>query len=467
MADILKVTTPLVNRSQVVDPKRNIQNLPQFNLSDISKVKQPAKQGELLGQNNGLLKDTKTTSLLLDMLKDPSATTHYLKGISMLQEVSRILPANNTALTGEIEELFNELMLAPEDVLEELLLQGESASKFQGELFDLLRNLLAGNPGDHQTTQNVADVLKALSLYLTRQDALDAVANGLEYLAKEMRTSKALSEKLLFLSAKFRTADAGSNFDELKKEVLDIFKDVEDSILFSEKLAKTLSMTTYNLSRYNGDTEYLQEAIDKLLLQLPSDEQRQEFLDSVMQFLSQPPKEAAQQSRVLHVLTALIAKHTQSEELMQQGGDRISKIIQSLLSSPSNFTPLLHYILPVQHGDTQSFLEMWVNPNGEEDEGGAGSEKENLHMLLVFDIDDIGRFEMELFVRGSVIDMALMCPSAFTPIYASIKDQISQSVQHSQYTFGEIRIEDLARPRSLIEVFRSLPYKRAGVDVTI
>ena len=35
------------------------------------------------------------------------------------------------------------------------------------------------------------------------------------------------------------------------------------------------------------------------------------------------------------------------------------------------------------------------------------------------------------------------------------------------YRLGDVRVERLERSRSLMDVFRSLPYKRTGVDVKI
>lgn len=53
---------------------------------------------------------------------------------------------------------------------------------------------------------------------------------------------------------------------------------------------------------------------------------------------------------------------------MALSADKVEKIIHSLLSSPCNFTPLLHFVLPVQYQDLHSFAEIWINPNGGEDD---------------------------------------------------------------------------------------------------
>ena len=54
--------------------------------------------------------------------------------------------------------------------------------------------------------------------------------------------------------------DAAQNFDDLKRDMLSLFKEVENSILFSPKLAKVLSIATHNLSRFNDNELFFHEA---------------------------------------------------------------------------------------------------------------------------------------------------------------------------------------------------------------
>jgi len=57
----------------------------------------------------------------------------------------------------------------------------------------------------------------------------------------------------------------------------------------------------------------------------------------------------------------------------------------------------------------KSFAEIWINPNGSEDERNSSerSGKRNIHMLIVFDIEGIGQFEAELNVLDQTIDFSL------------------------------------------------------------
>ena len=188
-------------------------------------------------------------------------------------------------------------------------------------------------------------------------------------------------------------------------------------------------------------------------------------------FLSEPDPAAQRntgRTSVMDVLAKILESQLRDEDLTLVNSDKMEKIIHSLLSSPCNFTPLLHYVIPVQYNDTQAFAEIWVNPHGSEDDRSRrGGAEEAVHMLLVFDISGIGHMELELYVQDNMVDLSLLCPPAYVTAYSTMESDLRRSLRNTDYQFGDIRFDKLERPRSLMDVFRSLPYKRTGVDVKI
>lgn len=45
--------------------------------------------------------------------------------------------------------------------------------------------------------------------------------------------------------------------------------------------------------------------------------------------------------------------------------------------------------------------------------------------------------------------------------------RIERCVSSTSYRFDKIRVDPLERPNSLMDVFKSLPYKRTGVNVKV
>lgn len=469
IADILKITTPLVNRAQASVGKPTVEPETQFNLQDVSRVAKPNAQAELLQQNNGLTEQENTPALLMNLLKDPSVTVSFLRNIFLLQEVVKLLPANNNPVTQEIEQLFQALMVPQDAIAGEMQRQEQASSAFKGEMFDFLRELVGQNPRYGELHEAVANLLKAVNHMLVRRDVLSAVGNSLSYLAQELEPSRALSTRLRELAAQFQSSDAGARFELLKKGVLEVFRDIENSILYSPKLSKVLSITVYNLSRYNDNNEFFQQSVSNLLMLLPSENLRGQFARTLEQFMrGVGARQPEQPSRIMDVLTQIIGLQAQNEELSALGGEKVERIIHSLLSSPCNFTPLLHFVVPAIFEDTRAFAEMWINPNGQEDQPGRDGEGERaIHMLVVCDVEGAGRFELELYVRGEVIDLGLFCPPAFAEGYQGLAQELPRVIRGLPYKFGNIQIDKLERPRSLVEVFRSLPNKRTGVDVKV
>ncbi len=467
MADILRVTTPLVNKNQAPEIKRNVDMAMAFPLQDTTRVNKPNSQSELLQQNNGMIQQDDASALLLNLLKDPSVTVNFLQSISSMEALIRLLPANNSPFTQELEQMFGNLLISEDQIADEMLQQEKVSTFFKGALFDQLRQELKDYPQQNQLRHATVSFLKALTQFYTRSETLGSVANSLSFLSESLFASKDLSQRLADLAGQYRSENAPAQFEELKRQTQDLLLELQDSILFSDQTEKVVKMVMYNLSRYNNNGDFLRESVSNLLQQMHGDTARNNFLSNLESFLEGMKQSGRRENTAMDVLAEILHRQTGQEEMASQGADRLERIIHSLLSSPCNFTPLLHYVIPVQYEDMRSFAEIWINPNGEEDDREFSVGGKQIHMLLSFDIESVGRFELELFVREKIIDCSLYCPPAYLSVYSDLKSSLRQCTQQTEYRVGELKVEGLERPRSLMDVFRSLPYKRTGIDVKI
>ena len=466
MADILKVTTPLVKNNQIQPNRPSTDPTVPFNIQDINRVIRSDQKSELLQQNN-ILNQENAPSILMNLLKDPSVTVSFLKNIFMLQEIIRLLPANNSTVTQEIHQLFDALLVSPDQIVAEMMSQENNSTAFKGELFNMLRQLVSTHPHP-EMRQGVAALLKSLNGILTKREILDSIANHLDFLARSLESSKTLSGRLAALSASFRREDATDNFSTLKQELLATLGEVENSILFSPKLAKLVPIVVYNLSRYNDNPDYLQETLLNLFTLMDSAQQKEKLLGLVRELLSTGGQSKDRESsRVMDTLAQIIGRQTDDQELTLLNADKIEKIIHSLLSSPCNFTPLLHFVVPVRYLDIKSFAEIWIDPNSAEGGGAPEPGENNIHILTVFDVEGIGQFEAELMVRQQEVSLQLFCPPAYIEHFVGIKDNLVQLIAQCGYRSQSVNIDKLERPRSLMDVFKSLPHRRTGIDVKV
>ncbi len=508
MAEILKISTPLVEKSPIPNTAARPQEAgTPFNLSDVSRVIQTTDPSEILQQNTGYAPREATPKILADLLKDPSVTVNLLRNIYLLQEVIGLLPAANTPLSEEVEQLFASLMVQPGDIGAELLRQEDNTTMFKGDLFDTLRNLLAGAKNDPETATAIGVLLKGLNAAISGRDTLDSVANNLQYLLDNLTGGglaktgfekidfgammregiqphqldallgqSRLTDKLDILIGLLRTPEAPAHFTTLKDAVLRVLPELENSVLFTPQMEKTLPLVVYNLSRFNDNESFLPDALRLLLSTMPGGEaERQELVAKLESFLTQynTPEGARQaraaepESQVIEALTKIIDKQADNPELRLLSGDKLESIVHSMLSSPSNFTPLLHFVLPVEFQDMKAFAEIWIDPNAEELRDKKHPGEGNSHMLMVFDLEGFGRFEVELYVQGKRLAMNLLCPPAYYDTFAGMAPAIRQAVAGTSYKFEAINIDRLERTHSLMDVFTDLPHKRMGIDVTV
>ena len=331
----------------------------------------------------------------------------------------------------------------------------------------------------------IANLLKSINGSLSRRNILDSVSNSFLFLAGNLKSSPKLAARLMTLSNLFRSDDAPNQFAALKGDALAVMKEIENSILFSPKIAKVLPLITYNLSRFNDNPDYLQDAASSLLTMIDGDRQKQTLMDLLYGFLT-GSRLQPQSSRVMDVLADIINKQTAAnmegeegeveimagkkipmEEFRLLSSEKIDKIVSSLVTFPCNYTPLLHFIVPVQDMDMKSFAEIWIDPNDEGETKRGGDSAENIHMLIVFDVDGIGRFEAELFVRQQDISLTLLCPPMYVSAFSGIATNIARSANGTGFRFKDIQIDRLERPRSLMDVFKALPRKRTGINMRV
>lgn len=495
MADILRITTPLISKHAAQLQQKQPNPGEVFSLHDLTRVVKPNPQSELLMQNNTVTDQASNIPVDIELFGNPDVMSGYINSVILLMEVVGLLPLNNKTATSEISQMFDALFVQPDEVVPELLRQESASSVFKGGFFDFLRSVIR-NDSDPEKVHTALRLLKAINERLEGRQALNSVANNLGYLADALAPSKELSEKLEDLAMGFRSADAPEMLASLKADIVALFREIEGSILYNEKIEKLLPMILYNLSRYNQNQDAVAQLGEQFAGFLDNEQTKLEFLSLLKSVLvpgsqssekgnlpnqqvsaatdidinfEKLPEEQIYDSKVMDTLIKLIGKEYESETIADASKSKLDKIINSLLSSPSNFTPLLHYILPLQYENIRSYAEIWINPNGNEETevSGDNSAGSDMHFLIVFDITDVGRFEAELFVRDRTIDFLLLCPEEHLKVFSNLDTAFRRSIQNSGYRFRSVKINKLERNRSLIEVFTTLPYRRMGIDITI
>ncbi|NLT64591.1 MAG: hypothetical protein GXY01_09105 [Clostridiales bacterium] len=68
---------------------------------------------------------------------------------------------------------------------------------------------------------------------------------------------------------------------------------------------------------------------------------------------------------------------------------------------------------------------------------------------------------------NSTIDFLLFCPKGYETGYEELMRGIPKILYGTEYRLGKTQVAALEKTRSLMDVFKSLPYRRVGVDVKV
>lgn len=91
MADILKVTSPVLSKNVVESNKPVADPSIPFDLQEISHIAKNPESSGLLGQHNIFQKET-GSAVLMNLLKDPDVTVNYLKKFICWRKLSASCP---------------------------------------------------------------------------------------------------------------------------------------------------------------------------------------------------------------------------------------------------------------------------------------------------------------------------------------------------------------------------------------
>ena len=189
------------------------------------------------------------------------------------------------------------------------------------------------------------------------------------------------------------------------------------------------------------------------------------ILNNVLTELSKSPDVIYRQRTSMENIANFLAKALNNENINHLGIVNPNTLVQSMLTAPGVFTPLLHYVLPVQIEDLRAFGELWVDNNASEN--ASDNEENSNHIFINIDVENIGIFELELFSQNNNLHVSLFCPKDFVKNFSNIKNVVEQIATQSGYTLKSTKVEPLIKVRTLVDVFPRIAERRAGLNVKI
>ncbi len=292
----------------------------------------------------------------------------------------------------------------------------------------------------------------------------------------EKHLSESMSEKGYMAALK----DSGYNIEQQlaaysrgRQTGLQTLHNMVKGLFIDDKTGEQSAQFTQDFSKLHT----IQEVIDKLnevLRAMPDMPIRERlygaFVDVIdkMALKNELPQHGVRPPvrSTLDSLTDFIQENINHPALKSLDSFNATNLLQSLLNAPGVFTPLAHYILPLDVDGTKAFGELWVD-NDENNPNNTPGTQRNYHLFLTFDVESIGRFEVDLYALGDEVNLTLLYPQRFEKQIEPMKDRINKVVRNVGYNTRTFETAPLKTPHNLTEIFPKIVDKRTTLNTRV
>lgn len=257
-----------------------------------------------------------------------------------------------------------------------------------------------------------------------------------------------------------------SGMDTIKTLTQGLFPDGEEG----EKAAEQLMQELSGISTMQGLIDKLNEVL-RSMPDIPLRERLYGVFVEVIDKMSvknELPQHGVRPpvSSTLDSLTDFIQENINHPALKSLDSFNAANLLQSLLNAPGVFTPLAHYILPLDCNGTKAFGELWVD-NDENNPNNTPGTQRNYHLFLTFDVESIGRFELDMYALGEEVNIALLYPPRFEKQIEPMKDRVNKIVRNCGYSTRAFETAPLKKPHNLVEIFPKITDKRTTLNTRV
>lgn len=377
------------------------------------------------------------------------------------------LLSGDAAGVGElVEQMMASVRLeTPEELLSFFKEQQSVQAKFSGAFFDGLRSILGQGPSDslreavlsflkvyndfssgehflHQM-RSIAEDINQL-MFRGFRDEFEQILDGMEWGAENGDTAAntaVLNNSLIpFLSNYIsRTHDYGAVRDAI---MLFVFHAVRYENGSRDRLAQLYERMTGNREYERFDKNGGDQALSRILETLKQSERERAFSDA---------------------FAALLLKGAKG-----QGGlenvQQFHNALDGMLLNESVYMPVLHLLLPFRFREKDVMSELWINPDSEK-EGDMGGRR--IKLLLKFDVQDLGGFQLFLSLQDRKVDMQLDVPDILVKKQDVIQKGIAEIFKKNGMGVNRFLVKGKDRDIEIQDAFPEIRERGHGVNVRI
>ena len=474
MPDILGATNPVpgydntnINRNIPISPNNTqVQNVP-----DPTRVTGADNRTEQqdASQSGGQIRYDSNFQTFIQQLRQsqdgPGALIRLL-----LREGTSVSSGMSEGIAEEMSRAVEMLKMDQGQLLQFLMGQVKSGTRFGGALFALLRSAYAR--ADSETVRlDILNFLKSYSDFSSTGHIEGNMVRNLANMANAMPASwgDQLRQLLAQLENGIAAGDRQGNINLIQQGVFPLMSAYVNQTHDLGLPRELLSLLALDVSRYeNGSEEKLQEAFH----QLAGYGTLKGMLGnidgpSLLKLLEggQFGKESAATQFADHLAAAA------ARALRGEGSAEVQQVFRNLVSAmlvnESVYMPLAHFLIPMEMDGRMLFSEFWVDPDAEEKKGGKGAGEKCMKFLFKIEVQGIGLFDVILTNRERDVGVVIACPEGVAPFSKEIEQTVSKILARNDLKSAGISVRKMERPVTLTEVFPKIFEGKNSVNVKV
>lgn len=473
MADVLKVTTPLAGYDN-----STVKNSPQAGQG--VQVQNPVDPSRVLrGDNRSDAGENKDQQMAFQY---GSNFGTFLNMVKNLPDVSKLLTdlffMGEEALTGGVMEqeaaqriaaFFQSAQMEEGQVLPFLKEQAESSVRFNGGIFDQLRNVMA-ETGSVDLKAEVLDFVRKFNDMSSGKHILHEIFHTIKDMEGHVfrQTREQIEGMLKELDMAAPEGETAGNSALLKGKILPFLGRYIAVNHDMGTIRDKISLLTVLISRYeNGDRGEVLQSFARLtgyqgfrkFFGAMTPEQFDQILDQV------DLEQAAGKNEWADKFAGFL-KTGVSGGAGLENKQMFQSMLQSMVLNESVYMPLLHLAFPLEIDGRKMFSEMWIDP----DENGSSTQaerKRKTRLFVKFDIRDLGQFKLVVLYGEDASSLQLYYPEQLQKSQDSIQKEIKKILETHSLKADQIYLQAGGGPSSPLEVFPKIQERKNSVDVRI
>jgi len=380
---------------------------------------------------------------------------------------------NDPVLSTLFDRFLKNIEMNDKEILYFLKFQQNSYTKFHGDFFTSLRNILKSNSNNQDFRVVLRNFLKSYDCFVSIDETYNSISSTLKNINNSLppvlkESFNGMADKMI-LDNHMNSGDL--NLSLLKNDILPFI---------GRYIAK--------MNDFGPVREYVSVLVQNIIrLESSSKENFSKDLDNLFDFLKfnlNVSGDELQNIRMSLINNYEITTHIKNDsidsflKLIQSGikdSDNVvnrgvmEDITESLLFSQNVHIPLTHMFLPLNYNGMFMFSELWINKDYDspDEKKNKYEPKETYKVFITFDIQNIGYFETILVLKESKLSLEIFVPNSFKNYAKLIKSDISKILNNKSIPFSDIYINECVKKRRFNEVFSNLSERKSGVDVIV